>query len=357
MEQLQKFRRGCINIAEEYAFIVHPLIKFIVAYLAFSTINAQLGYDTRLTNLFIVLAMSLISAVLPNMVMIVLAAVLLIIQSYSVHLFAGIFVILMLLLLYIFVQRFSGKYGLLLLVTPLACQFGLGPAVPVLGGLLLGPAALLPICSGTLIYSMIRVVVSCAPTIHEIELKEFTSVITPLLDGFLQNTDVVLLLIVMASTFLVAYALHRLSVVYAWYIAAGCSVVAYLLLLLIGGFFLETTLTVGSMLPGLLITLIAGAVLGFFCCGLDYKETQRLQFEDDDYYYYVKAVPKVDGVRVGADREEEIQRPVKAAGQRHRTENVQQENRPAAPVKQEEPDIEIDDLASKLEEAMKQIQE
>ena len=77
MEALQKFRRGCINIAEEYAFIIHPLLKFVIAYLAFSTINAQLGYNTRLANLFIVLAMSLISAVLPNMVMIMLAAVLL----------------------------------------------------------------------------------------------------------------------------------------------------------------------------------------------------------------------------------------------------------------------------------------
>ena len=27
---------------------------------------------------------------------------------------------------------------------------------------------------------------------------------------------------------------------------------------------------------------------------LDYKHTERVQFEDDDYYYYVKAVPKID---------------------------------------------------------------
>ena len=356
MEALQKFRRGCINIAEEYAFIIHPLLKFVIAYLAFSTINAQLGYNTRLANLFIVLAMSLISAVLPNMVMIMLAAVLLIVQSYSVHLFAGIFVVLMLLLLYIFVQRFSGKYGLLLILTPLACQFGLAPAVPVLGGLLLGPSALLPICSGTLIYSMVKVVVACAPTIHEVELKEFTSVVTPLMDGFLQNTDVVLLLIVMASTFLVAYALHRLSVAYAWYIAVGCGVATYLLLLVIGGFFLETTLTIGTMLPGLIVSLAAGAVLGFFCCGLDYRETQRLQFEDDDYYYYVKAVPKVDGVHVGSDRDEEVQKPAEQQSRRERKAEPMQ-NAAVPPVQVEKPEVEIDDLESKLEEAMKQIQE
>ena len=106
MEQVWKFRRLCINVAEEYDFLFVPLLKFVVAFLAFSTINKEIGYMTRLDNMFILLALSLLSAVLPNMVMIMLAAVLLILQSYGVHLFACALVVLMLLLLYIFLQRF-----------------------------------------------------------------------------------------------------------------------------------------------------------------------------------------------------------------------------------------------------------
>jgi hypothetical protein len=33
-------------------------------------------------------------------------------------------------------------------------------------------------------------------------------------------------------------------------------------------------------------------VVEFFMMDLDYARTERVQFEDDDYYYYVKAVPK-----------------------------------------------------------------
>ena len=43
-----------------------------------------------------------------------------------------------------------------------------------------------------------------------------------------------------------------------------------------------------------------GSVLGsialllqFVFFNLDYSRTERTQFEDDEYYYYVKAVPKV----------------------------------------------------------------
>ena len=34
-------------------------------------------------------------------------------------------------------------------------------------------------------------------------------------------------------------------------------------------------------------------IIEFLFFNLDYSRTERLQFEDDDYYYYVKAVPKV----------------------------------------------------------------
>ncbi len=34
-------------------------------------------------------------------------------------------------------------------------------------------------------------------------------------------------------------------------------------------------------------------VLQFLRCKVDYSRTEKVQFEDDEYYYYVKAVPKV----------------------------------------------------------------
>ena len=35
------------------------------------------------------------------------------------------------------------------------------------------------------------------------------------------------------------------------------------------------------------------ALLQFFAFSVDYSRTEYTQFEDDDYYYYVKAVPKL----------------------------------------------------------------
>ena len=51
-----------------------------------------------------------------------------------------------------------------------------------------------------------------------------------------------------------------------------------------------------SVLGLIFSTIIAVPVamlIGFLFVGLDYSRTERVQFEDDDYYYYVKAVPKM----------------------------------------------------------------
>ena len=40
------------------------------------------------------------------------------------------------------------------------------------------------------------------------------------------------------------------------------------------------------------VSVVVGLVLEFFVFGGDYTRTERLEYEDDEYYYYVKAVPK-----------------------------------------------------------------
>jgi hypothetical protein len=61
------------------------------------------------------------------------------------------------------------------------------------------------------------------------------------------------------------------------------------------------------------VAVLIGIILEFFVFGGDYTRTERLEYEDDDYYYYVKAVPKalvatsersIKKINGEADREE-----------------------------------------------------
>ena len=44
---------------------------------------------------------------------------------------------------------------------------------------------------------------------------------------------------------------------------------------------------------GIIISFAISFAIQFLFFDLDYSRTEHLQFEDDEYYYYVKAVPKV----------------------------------------------------------------
>ena len=83
---------------------------------------------------------------------------------------------------------------------------------------------------------------------------------------------------------------------------------------------------------------------GFFVHNVDYSRTERLEFEDDEYYYYVKAVPKMTisqaqrEIKTISGEQEELQAGVEPFG----------ESREMA-------DINEEDLERKLEESLKNL--
>ena len=51
--------------------------------------------------------------------------------------------------------------------------------------------------------------------------------------------------------------------------------------------------SIGGVILGSLAAIAMAMVVQFFKFNLDYSRTEKVQFEDDEYYYYVKAVPKM----------------------------------------------------------------
>jgi len=45
---------------------------------------------------------------------------------------------------------------------------------------------------------------------------------------------------------------------------------------------------------GTVLAVILGYLLQILFFSVDYKRTESVQYEDDEYYYYVKAIPKVN---------------------------------------------------------------
>ena len=114
-----------------------------------------------------------------------------------------------------------------------------------------------------------------------------------LIDGILSNKEMFVMVIAFAVTVILVYIIRRMNIDHAWTIAIIVGGLADILILLIGDLMYTTNISIIGIILGSVVAFAVVKVLQFFVFNVDYARTERVQFEDDEYYYFVKAVPKV----------------------------------------------------------------
>lgn len=92
---------------------------------------------------------------------------------------------------------------------------------------------------------------------------------------------------------LVVYSVRKLSIDNAWKIAIVSGALVYVIVVVIGRVTMHVDVPYVAVIIGTIVSILLALVLEFFAFAVDYSRTENLQFEDDEYFYYVKAVPKV----------------------------------------------------------------
>lgn len=124
---------------------------------------------------------------------------------------------------------------------------------------------------------------------------EMTDKLQIMADGLVQNWGMWIAVVTFIAVILLVHLISTRSFDHAWRIAIIAGGVAYVFIMLVASFCLSLNATV-AMVPLLICTVIAvilALILEFCAFGGDYSRTERLQYEDDEYFYYVKAVPKL----------------------------------------------------------------
>jgi signal peptidase I len=112
-------------------------------------------------------------------------------------------------------------------------------------------------------------------------------------ESILGNKAMLVVIVAFGITIMVVYLIRRMPVNHSWTIAMIAGAMMNVIILLIGDLLYDVNLSVAGVLFGSLLALAVGKVVEFFRFCVDYGRTERVQFEDDEYYYYVKAVPKM----------------------------------------------------------------
>lgn len=294
MTSLLEFRKKVIEGYGKYEYILIPLAKFVLALCLLLTINRHIGFNGALTNPLLDVIIALICALVPVNFIAAILIIVVLAQLYSLSIEAmlvgGVLFLLMLLLYF----RFSPRDTALLLLLPLALIVNLQYAIPVAAGLLFGPGAAVGVAFGVVVTQYLQYVEQNAAllsngTISEETLDNFRT----LIDALMQNREMWIMAAALAAAVIVVYFIRRLETAHSWTVAIVAGNVVEIFVLLLGDMEYDTNMNLGQMFLGIVISVLIELVIEFFCFMVDYTRIESVQFEDDDYYYYVKAVPKV----------------------------------------------------------------
>ena len=291
MTTLLEMKQKIKNFYGEHDSWLLPLLKFLLAFLVFQSINSTLGFLEALDNIFIVLILSIICAVLPLNGMAVLGCIMIVAHCYGVGVEVAAFSVLLLLLLMILFLRFTSQDNLALILTPAAFSFHMPAAIPVGSGLLRGPSCAVPACCGVILYYFMEVV-SDRSTVLQGKETESVQKLQILLDALINNQEMWLNILAFVVVLMVVYLVSRTSADYSWRIGDAAGSVLYILIMILGGMFLNVNINIGSVILSGVLAAVAGLLIEFAALGIDYSRSETTQFEDDEYVYYVKAVPK-----------------------------------------------------------------
>ncbi len=281
----------------KYEVYITPILKFLLAFISLILINANLGYRAGLNKISIVLIAALMCSFMPVNFIVIIAALFVLLHLYAFSLECAVVIGVVFLLMFLLYFRFSPKDTVAVVLTPVCFLLKIPYVIPLSMGLVGTPASAVSVACGVVSYYMIRYVGDNASILIGMAEEEVVARFRIVIDGILNNKAMVVTIVAFSITIILVYFIRRMSIDYAWSIAMVAGALVNIMVILMGDLMFDTNVPLLGAIFGTIVSLILTAVLQFFAFHVDYSRAEKVQFEDDEYYYYVKAVPKVTVAR------------------------------------------------------------
>lgn len=299
MEKILLLRQRMKQLYSKYDIYVLPVLKFLVMLTVLLLLNRNLGYRELLTSWTIVLVVSLVASLMSWSVMSFVAAAFLVghlsALSWEATGICLVFLFVAGVLHYLFLPGCS----IVIVLIPAAYFLHIPYVVPLVLGLVGGATSFIPAGLGVFAYFFLGAVqknagfLADAAQEHGDILERTILHLTQILSGLRDNNLMFLSIAAFCVTVALVQGIRRISADYAPYVAIVVGAIANVLVFMVGGFAVNASVPYVEMILGTLLGVIVAVAVQFWLVAMDYSRTEYLQYEDDEYVYFVKAVPKI----------------------------------------------------------------
>ena len=286
-EKIKKFYQEKESVAIAFS-------KFLISFAIFYTISYALNYNELFSNPLLILMLALIGAFVPTVIISFMAMALASFEVFCFSTVLGAVTIGVLLVLYCLYIRFAPKFSIAVVTVPLAFLLKIPCIVPIILGIIATPISVVAIICGTIAYYLFGAICEVEKIVGE-AVNETDQIYMYLVNEISDNSSILFTIIVFVFITISVYVIRTRDIDYAPQMAIVTGGIVNLLV------FLVADLTNAIIIPFTIVELILGTfaaclialIIQYFKCALDYSAVEKVQFEDDDYFYYVKAVPKM----------------------------------------------------------------
>lgn len=294
MTTILEFKNKMTHFYGKNEVYINPILKFILAFVLFMTINMNIGYMKSISTTPIALILALLCSVIPVAGMMGLATLLILADMYALSMEVCLVALLLFAVIYFLYFRFAPKHGYDVILVPLCFKLQIPYVMPLGMGLLREAYSVFAFICGSVLYFFLHGVKENEAVLSGAAEAEDTagSKIVIALNQLMGNKEMFLVVGIMAATTIIVYIIRRMSIENAWRVAIFSGFLFQTVGLIAGYMLLGISGKTVVVLVGNIVSAVIALVIQFLFFNLDYSRTERLQFEDDEYYYYVKAVPK-----------------------------------------------------------------
>lgn len=294
MKLLIDFRNKIEDLYLKYPSAAGYVTRFAALFVALLVLRGNVGFNEILSNIFFVIVFSGICAFLPLRLMVLALAAYMTVQIFSLGAGLGVITCFLVLIIYFVYYRFDEKTGYVIIFLPVLCMLRLPLLIPLILAIVAPAASILAALLGLVLYYFLHYLHIYTAVFQGVAGTDEITRMSMALSGLFGYREMWFTLVCMAAAFFVTWYLKKVNINQSHQMALCVGSGVYLILIL------ASSLILGSITYSKLLWTVAGTlislVLALFITGiifpLDYSRTELLEFEDEEYKYYVRAVPK-----------------------------------------------------------------
>lgn len=297
MAQLVYLKENIKAFYQKHAEYAEPALKLVFSFLMLCLVQGMFPYNEAVNRPWAFLIVSVVQAFLPLSFCFYSAACLIFLDLFSVSAEISVMFLLFFIICYLLFVRVDGRYAFIIILTPVLFYLKLEYFLPVILGMTAGFGGILPMAAGIVLYFLGLYTKDASALLTTTENLEPGIGMSRIISLLVIDRKLLLLLITFCLVVFLSTILYQMFHEKAWMFSIIIGNVSLAVLLLFGRLIFELDYTIWRVFLEIVLAMGLATVVQFFQGIGDFSRIEKVSFEDDEYIYFVKAVPKIKVAR------------------------------------------------------------